>query len=152
MALAGEQGEVARAARWREVEERLKKDRSPSSDGVGDDSPRSPWDTSNNTLLAHESLYPGTGPSLDLRPTLSLSLFSRASFPSSRAPTFRAFMRRSVDAREDVPTSSSRPCFRRPLSSPNDGRDHHEIPRNRRPYVTVFDAFMRQTRISRSCS
>lgn len=85
----------ARATRRREVEERLKKDRSPSNDGVGDDSPRSPWDTSNNTLLAHDSLHPGTEPSLDPRDPPS---------PRGRSflAAFRAFTRRSVDAHENV--------------------------------------------------
>lgn len=48
--------------KWRNVWRRIGVHR---SDGVGSDSPGSPWETSNNTLLAHDSLYSGTGPSLD---------------------------------------------------------------------------------------
>lgn len=109
VALTGEQSrEVARARRRRrEVEKRLKKDRSPSERWcVGGDSPESSWETSNNTLLAHDSLYPGT-PSLDPSSSTNRSIYS--------CPTFSAFIRRSVDGRGHFYFHFSRSRFRRQL-------------------------------------
>ena len=78
VALTGEQSrEVAWARRrgeekWRNVWRRIGAHR---SDGVGGDSLGSSWEMSNNTLLAHDSLYPET-PSLDPSSSKSFYLLS----------------------------------------------------------------------------
>lgn len=90
--------------KWRNVWRRIGVHR---SDGVGSDSPGSPWETSNNTLLAHDSLYSGTGLSLD--PGVLL----RTTHPSFLPPllgTLAAFIRRSVDGRGHFYSHFS--CFR----------------------------------------
>jgi len=78
VALTGEQSrEVAWAKRRSEERRRnvWRRIGAHRSDGVGGDSPGSSWETSNNTLLAHNSLYSRT-PSLDPSSSKPLYLLS----------------------------------------------------------------------------
>lgn len=90
--------------KWRNVWRRIGVHR---SDGVGSDSPGSPWETSNNTLLAHDSLYSGT---LSWPGTPSSNELTPASFHPYSVHSPRLYDGQSMVVDISIPTSLAFAC------------------------------------------